>query len=153
MTDLLRSFKPLQDEYYPASKQRRRESLQMRHDRQVAERRQAREDEAWDARPVKVWVKGVEYEMFRIGALAKALGRDSVTIRAWMRKGWLPRNSFQTAPVVGSRGDAGRRLWTRRQIEGIAQIAKEEGLLDEKPPRPVMTDFTERVKAGWRSWR
>jgi len=152
MTDLQALFAPLQDEYYPGSKRKRRESQEMRQERLVEERRVAREDESWDAHPVEVWVKGAKYEMFRVGALAKALGRDSVTIRAWMRKGWLPRNSFQTSPVVGSRGDAGRRLWTRRQIEGIAQIAKEEGLLGEKPPRPVDTNFTRRVVAAWRSW-
>jgi hypothetical protein len=153
MTDLQELFAPLQDEYYPGSKRKRRESQEMRHERLVEERRQAREDEPWDSHPLKVWIKGVEYEMFRVGALAKALGRDSVTVRAWMRKGWLPRNSYQTAPVVGSRGNAARRLWTRAQIEGIVAIAQEEGLLDAKPPRPVDTSFTPRVIAAWRSWR
>jgi hypothetical protein len=152
MTDLLRVFSPLQDEFYPGSKQKRRESPQMRHERQVEERRVAREDEPWDAHPLKIPYQGRVYEMFRIGSLAKALGRDSVTIRAWIRKGWLPRNSFQTPPVVGTRGNAGRRLWTRAQIEGIAQIAREEGLLNERPPRPVDTNFTRRVVAAWRTW-
>lgn len=153
MSDLMRAFAPLQDEYYPGSKRKRRESQEMKHERLVEERRVAREDEPWDAHPVEVWIKGVRYEMFRIGALAKALGRDSVTIRAWQRKGWLPRNSYQTQPVVGSRGDAGRRLFTRVQIEGIAKIAQEEGLLQENPPRLVETNFTARVVAAWRSWR
>jgi len=153
VTDLQELFAPLQDEYYPGSKRKRRESLEMKHERQVEERRVAKEEETWDAHPVKTWVKGIPIEMFRIGALAKALGRDSVTIRSWMRKGWLPRNAYQTAPVVGSRGDAGRRLWTRAQIEGIVAIAREEGLLAEKPPRPVDTNFTARVVAAWRSWR
>ena len=152
MTDLQALFAPLQDEFYPGSKQKRRESKEMRHERVVEERRQAKEEESWDAHPIEVGVKGVKYEMFRVGALAKALGRDPVTIRAWMRKGWLPRNTYQTAPVVGSRGDAGRRLWTRRQIEGIVQVAKEEGLLDPKPPYVTETNFTRRVVAAWRSW-
>ena len=150
--ELMAAFGTLQDEYYPGSKRKRRESLEMRQERVKAEKAQAREEESWDAHPLKKWVKGVEYEMFPIGALAKALGRDSNTLRAWIRKGWLPRNTYQTAPVVGSRGDAGRRLWTRRQIEGIVQIAKEEGLLDPKPPRLVETAFTRRVVAAWRSW-
>jgi len=153
MTDLMRDFEPLQDEFYPGSKQRRRESLEMRRERTLAERRQEREDEPWDTRPIMIWYQGVEYEMFRIGALAKALNKDSVTIRAWMRKGWLPRNSFQTRPIPGTLGDAGRKLWTRRQIEGIVQIAREEGLLEDKPPRITATDFTKRVTAAWRSWR
>ena len=152
MSDLQAIFSPLQDEYYPGSKMKRRESQEMRRQRVQAEKAQTREEEDWDAHPVEVHVRGVKHEMFRVGALAKALGRDPVTIRAWMRKGWLPRNSYQTAPVVGSRGDAGRRLWTRRQIEGIVQVAKEEGLLDDKPPRLVDTNFTTRVVAAWRSW-
>jgi len=146
-------FEPLQDEFYPGSKLKRRESLQMRRERTMAERRQEKAEEAWDARPIKIWYQGVEYEMFRIGSLAKALNKDAVTIRAWMRKGWLPRNSFQTKPIPGTLGDAGRKLWTRQQIEGIVQIAREEGLLDDKPPRLTMTNFTQRVQAAWRTWR
>jgi|SRR5215831_18925971 len=153
MTDLLAGFDGLQDEYYPGSKQRRRESRQQRHERRVVERREERDAASWDVKPKEVWYKGVKYEMFPIGALAKALGRDSVTLRAWIRKGWLPRHQFQTGQVYGSRGDAARRLWTRAQIEGIAQIAKEEGLLEERPPRIQSTHFTERVFAAWKTWR
>ena len=153
MTDLLRAFGPLQDEYYPGSKQKRRESKQMRHSRKVEERRQERDDEGWDARPIKKTVKGIPIEVFPIGSLGKALGRDSVTLRAWIRKGWLPRNSFQSPPVYGSRGDAGRRLWTRTQIEGIVQIAREEGLLEAHPPRVQATNFTRRVMEAWKIWR
>jgi hypothetical protein len=153
MSDLMRVFDTLQDEYYPGSKRKRRESQEMRHERRVEERRVAREDEPWDAHPLEVFIKGVRYEMFRVGALAKALGRDSVTMRAWIRKGWLPRNMYQTSPRYGTRGDAGLKLWTRAQIEGIVAIAQEEGLLQEKPPRLVETNFTARVVAAWRSWR
>jgi hypothetical protein len=156
MSDLLQAFGPLQDEFYPGSKQRRRESQEMKHERLVEERRVAREDEPWDAHPVEVYIGPTRYEMFRIGALAKALERDSVTIRAWQRKGWLPRNSYQTNPVVGSRGNAGRRLFTRAQIEGIVTIAQEEGLLPVQRPTGVSprdTNFTARVIAAWRSWR
>lgn len=155
LDDFERLFGKQQDEFYPGSKRKRRESPEARQERKVAERRQARQDESWDAHPVEVWIGATRYEMFRIGALAKALNRDSNTIRAWIRKGWLPRNSYQTPPVVGSRGDAGRRLFTRAQIEGIVAIAKEEGLMEwrDRPPKPVDTNFTRRVITAWRSWR
>jgi hypothetical protein len=153
LDDFERLFGKQQDEYYPGSKRKRRESQEVRHERLVEERRVAREDEPWDAHPLEVYIGGARYEMFRVGALAKALGRESVTIRAWMRKGWLPRNSYQTKARVGTRGDAGLRLWTRAQIEGITKIAQEEGLLDENPPRLVETNFTARVIAAWMSWR
>jgi hypothetical protein len=153
---MIQLFSELQDEYYPGSKQRRRESRETRRERKAAEQAEAKDKEAWDARP---WVKhfklsgrDVELEMFPIGSLAKALHRDSVTLRAWIRKGWLPKAQFQTKPVPGTRGDAGRRLWTRAQIEGITRIAKEEGLLKEHPPRIQQTKFTERVMAEWKDW-
>jgi hypothetical protein len=153
MSELMRGFAPLQDEFYPGSKQKRRESLQMRHERVVEERKLEKAEEPWDARPIKIPYQGVDYEMFHIGSLAKALGKDAVTIRAWMRKGWLPRNSFQTRPIPGTLGNAGRKLWTRQQIEGIVRIAREEGLLDDKPPRMAQTHFTDRVRAAWKTWR
>jgi hypothetical protein len=155
MTDLLRAFGPLQDEYYPGSRQKRRESKEMRRERLTDERRQTRDDEEWDAHPVKDKVHPVTkqpMELFTVGALAKALLRDAVTMRAWLRKGWMPQATFQTKPVYGSRGNAGRRLWTRTQIEGIVKIAREEGLLDERPPRIQTTNFTARVKAAWKNW-
>lgn len=155
-TELMAAFAPLQDEYYPGSKQKRRESKEMRHERMVEERRVAREDEEWDARPITGKIHPVTkqpMELFTVGALGKALRRDAVTMRAWIRKGWLPRASFQTKPVYGSRGNAGRRLWTRTQIEGILQIAREENLMQEHPPRIQQTNFTARVTAAWKNWQ
>lgn len=153
----LDAFTQLHDEYYPGSKQKRRESTQMRRERLAVERAEAKDKEGWDARP---WIKHfrlngreIELEMFPIGALAKAMHRDSVTMRAWIRKGWLPRAKYQTPPLPGTRGDASRRLWTRAQIEGIVAIATEEGLLKEHPPRIQQTRFTERVVAAWKEWQ
>lgn len=149
-------FSQLQDEYYPGSKRKRRESKEARQERRATERAEAKDNESWDAHPwrkhVRIQGREIDLEMFPIGALAKALGRDSVTMRAWIRKGWLPKAQFQTHPLPGTRGDAGRRLWTRAQIEGIVAIAQEEGLLNEHPPRIQQTRFTERVMAGWKGW-
>jgi hypothetical protein len=152
MSDLMRNFGPLQDEFYPGSKQKRRESVQMKKERTAAERKQEKAEEPWDARPIEIPYQGRIVQMFRIGSLAKALGKDAVTIRAWMRKGWLPHNSFVGPEIYGTLGNAGRKLWTRRQIEGIVQIAQEEGLLDDKPPWLTTTDFTKRVQAAWKTW-
>ena len=157
MASPMPSFADL-DEYYPGSRRKRRESRQARQERLIVERAEAKENESWDARPWKKHVKfkdgrEADVELFPIGALAKSLHRDSVTVRAWIRKGWLPHAMFQTKPLAGTRGDAGRRLWSRAQIEGIAQIAKEEGLLNENPPRIQRTKFTQRVMAAWKEWR
>jgi hypothetical protein len=158
MTDSLQSlFGNIQDEYYPGSKQKRRESREAHQERVSEQRAEAKENAPWDARP---WSKHVRFsdgremdlEMFPIGALAKALHRDSVTLRAWIRKGWLPKAKYLTPPVAGTRGNAGRRLWSRAQVEGIVSIAQEEGLLNDSPPRIQRTKFTERVMATWKEW-
>lgn len=152
MTDLLRGFEDLEDEYYPGSRQRRRESQTARRQRVATERQVAKEEESWDTRPKEVYLQGVRYDMFPIGALSKALGRRPVTIRSWIDKGWIPKARFKTPDIVGTRGNAGRRLWTRAQIEGIVRIAREEGLLDQKPPLIQSTKFSERVFSEFKSW-
>ena len=154
---MVRLFSEIQDEYYPGSKRKRRESTESRQERVAVEKAEAKDKESWDARPWRKHVRfsngrEVDLEMFPIGSLAKALHRDSVTVRAWIRKGWLPKAKYLTPPVAGTRGNAGRRLWSRAQIEGIAHIAEEEGLLHENPPRIQRTKFTERVIAEWKGW-
>jgi hypothetical protein len=157
VSDLLRGFedlKGMEDEFYPHSTQRRRESRDMRRARMKQERKAIRAEEGWDAHP-KVWTNpatGESLELFYIGALAKALGRRSVTIRSWIDKGWIPKAGYVTRGRAGTRGDAGLRLWNRKQIEGMQKIAEEEGLLDEIPPLMTNTRFTERVIASWREW-
>lgn len=150
----MQAFSGIQDEFYPGSKHRRRESRQARQARLTTEREEAKAGESWDAHPIKgKTAGGVPLgDLFLIGALAKALGRDSNTLRAWIRKGWLPKAKYQTSPLPGTRGDASRRLWSRAQIEGIVQIAEEEGLLNDNPARIQRTKFTQRVRAEWKGW-
>lgn len=160
LENLMGGLDYIHDEYYPGSRRKRRESQEMKKGRLAEERAEAKANEDWDAHPWKnkpIHVKmtdgrEADLEMFPIGSLAKALKRDSVTIRAWIRKGWLPRAKYQTPGLVGTPGDAGRRLWSRAQIEGIVKIAKEEGLLSDTPPRLQRTKFTQRVMAAWKEW-
>jgi len=92
----------------------------------------------WDARPVKV--EGDEREFFTIGALAKALGLPTNTVRGWEERDLLPE------PFRSPEDDW--RLYTRAQVEGIVRIAKEEGVLDGRPIST--TDFARRVIALFR---
>jgi len=78
----------------------------------------------WDDKPKRYDVNGEEMEFFDIGALALALNRKSGTIRAWEAEGIIPPAQF-----VKGKGTGKRRLYTRAQIEGMRQIADEEGLL------------------------
>lgn len=112
----------------------------------------------WDARPIRrtFTVKGhkVTQEFFHIGALSQALGKSQITLRAWMDKGWLPEARYRDKPQVNATGKvvAGRRLWTREQIEAIVTIATEEGMLLGRGYAAKMNqkNFTKRVLAFFR---
>lgn len=130
-------------QYYPGSKQKRREPAQ-----RLAEIRRDEEELRWDAKPRYYKVDGEMVEFFTVGHLAQALGKASVTIRLWERKGWLPPAEFRT-PARG--GVEGQRLYTRAQIEGIIEIAREEGILDtDRPPAFHLSQFPGKVHALFR---
>lgn len=92
-------------------------------------------------------VRGIEVEFWRIGTLARALNRSAVTIRMWEREGILPPSGW-TSPGRDRDPRGKRRLWTRRQIEGVWRIARDEGILYPGPHVSILnTRFTERVTA------
>jgi hypothetical protein len=109
----------------------------------------------WDSHPLVRSIGGVEYEFFQVGSLAIALGRQPVTIRGWESKGLLPgtpfRSSMPSRSPLATLGKTakGRRLYLRAQIEGIVQIAKEEGVIfptaSDKAGPPPTQKFAERV--------
>lgn len=135
---VVEKFKALTEEHYPGSKQKRREPAKK------AEKR--REEERWDKNPRKLKVNGEDHEFFGIGALAKALNRKPVTIKMWETKGYIPLARFRTA-VEGGKG---HRLYTRRQIEGLQEIAREEGLLiNDRRRSPGDTAFPARAEKLW----
>lgn len=136
----------LDDLFYPGSKRRR----------PAAPRppQAAQKDTSWAENPVnrKVrLVRGREMEFFTIGALADALGKRPVTIRKWISEGVIPDASYRTPPVAHTRGDAGRRLWTRRQIEALVQIATRCGMLSKKQLTHEEMDVFK--KAVWTWWK
>lgn len=103
------------------------------------------ESEAWDSTPYIRRFDGQDIEFFFIGALATAMGRSSNTIRRWISAGIIPASSYRmnSASVKGQ-----RRLWTRAEIEGIARIAREEGLPEGRNVNS--TEFPQRVKELFR---
>lgn len=117
MTDMLDRL--LSDEYYPGSKMRR----EVRLPDVVPE-------------PEVIWpkgrtltIQGYEVECFTTGQLAGLLGgRKAVTIRAWEADGILPKSGYY---VPGKDGDVRgrRRYYTKTQVEGVLDIAKQEGVL------------------------
>lgn len=101
----------------------------------------------WDTQPVFKTLGGIEYEFFNIGAVCQALGRPPVTIRLWIRKGYMPHAPFRMPP----RGDVkGRRMWKREHIEILITVAHRHGLLDSsRVDWSQHRSFAQEVKDAW----
>lgn len=92
-------------------------------------------------------------ELYSIGELAKALGREVVTVRKWETDGTIPLPIYVKNGSDGKHGR--RRLYSAAQICGMVRIANEEGIhIDQMRPRKGQrikqiqrTRFTERVTA------
>lgn len=111
------------DDFYPGSKRKRRE-----HDPAVSVR--WIEEDAWDAKPIVKSYNGVETEFFYPGALAKALGKTSVTIRLWERNSHIPKAPFRLPGYVRAGKEVpGKRVYTRELVEIAVEEFDKRGLL------------------------
>lgn len=100
-------------------------------------------EQRWDAHPLTFTVNGEEREFFLITALCSAIGLSAVSIRRWEREGWFPKASY-TTPANGA--IAGKRLYTREQIEGLVEIAREEGPFTRRNNPVTKTNFLPRAR-------
>jgi hypothetical protein len=92
----------------------------------------------WDSAPKYLDYKGQTIEAFYRGALAKALNRKVVTIRAMVMKGVMPNPRLKDGH--------GRWLFTRDQIEDMIALFTEEGILDPRSVnRPPSKHFIEQT--------
>lgn len=78
---------------------------------------------------------------YPISALAMALGRGSITMREWESKGVLPIPPRSVSFSTKGR----RRMYTKDQILGLQQIARDEGLLNGKRVYVTQTAFGVRA--------
>lgn len=81
---------------------------------------------SWDANPTFHYLQGAHREFFGIGHLAHALGRSTKTIYKWEQRSLFPRATFI---LNGTSKNGQRRLYTRQQINGVLEIALDEGVL------------------------
>lgn len=89
----------------------------------------------WDSKPfVKTLPNGKDVELFTIGALANALGRPTITIRTWIKEGYLPASPYRLPASVNKKGEphAGKRLYSRAMVEKVIQLLDKAGLLHIK---------------------
>ena len=115
------------DSYYPGSKRKRKPV--------VAKQPETKLDTAWDSNPVKKTLpNGRDLEMFTIGALAAAVGRPVISVRAWIKQGYLPAYPYRlpTKKDVNGKDHAGRRLYSRAMVEKLVEILDKAGLLQVK---------------------
>lgn len=110
-----------------------------------------REDELNGARGKFYRIKGEDVELFTIGEVARAIGRQPVTVRAWESRGWIPKANFRTpAPArqqIPGKATKGRRLYTRQQVEFLAKAVSSFSL--DLKTSPDWPKFREYVRANW----
>lgn len=115
------------DEYYPGSKRKRKAK--------VEPKREVEPESSWDSRPrITTLPNGRDIEMFTIGALAAALGRPVITIRAWLKEGYLPAAPYRLPAKKNINGEdhQGRRLYSRAMVEKVVELFTRAGLLYTK---------------------
>jgi len=131
------------DGYYPGSKRKRREPLP---------ESTARTEEAWDSSPIRKVRGGQEVEFFMPGALARALGKSSVTIRLWERRGHIPAAPYRLPGYVDARGreHPGKRVYTRRLVEiAIEEFTKRDLLGVKRVEWKKHLDLTVALVERW----
>jgi len=115
------------DTYYPGSKRKRKEK--------VVKPPEITPDVAWDAKPTKKTLpNGTELELFSIGGLAGALGRPVITIRTWIKEGYLPASPYRLPAKKNKNGEdhQGHRLYSRAMVERTVSLFDSAGLLYTK---------------------
>jgi hypothetical protein len=113
------------DTYYPGSKRKRKEKVI----------KEADPEAAWDSKPIKKKLpNGNEVELFTIGAMANALGRPVITIRTWIKEGYLPASPYRLPAKKNKNGEdhQGRRLYSRAMVERTVSLFHSAGLLHTK---------------------
>lgn len=108
---------------YPGSTQPLRRPAEELAARQESEARAA--GPGWDADPIVMPLRGVLTKFYSIGALGIALKRKSNTLREWEAAGYLPEARWRTP---GKQPHGSARLYSRKQVEGLVDIARDEGL-------------------------
>ena len=73
---------------------------------------------------MKTLPNGTQVEMFTIGSLAQALNRPIITVRHWIKKGYIPASPYRLPTTTDRNGDErkGRRLYTRPMIEAVVAM-------------------------------
>lgn len=128
-------------EFYPGSKKKKKD-----YDNSPKIMQPPPVEELNLGKPRTFLVNGQPLELFPLGAVARALNRQPVTVRKWESEGVIPSSPYKL-PSHDPRGQ--RRLYSREQIESLRKIADEEGILhpnaNGKWKAIESTDFREKA--------
>jgi hypothetical protein len=120
--DIIDAFKGL--EYVPGSKRKRVDPTANAFKPTVTE------STGWDENPIRKMLNGQETEVFTIGALAAALGKQIVTVRLWERKGFIPLAPYRLrSKTLNGKKTGGNRVYTRPLIEAAIDEFARRGLI------------------------
>ena len=136
------------EEFYPGSKRKRKEKITPA----------ARVIEVDWNRPAtsKTLPNGMKVDMYTIGALSDALGRPIVTLRSWMKEGYVPTSPYRLPTKKDKNGveRKGRRLYTRPMIEAAVAEFSAVGLLNVKRIEwPIHQDLYLKILDSWNRMR
>jgi hypothetical protein len=135
------------DTYYPGSKRKRKEKVI----------KEADPEAAWDSKPIKKKLpNGNEVELFTIGAMANALGRPVITIRTWIKEGYLPASPYRLPAKKNKNGEdhQGRRLYSRAMVEKTVSLFHSAGLLHTKRVEwSVHRQLSNEIAEAWNQIR
>lgn len=145
--EILKAFEGL--DRAPGSKQARRESTP------VADKRRKQafgESNGWDENPIIKLIKGVETELFTVGALALALDKKIVTIRLWEKKGYIPLAPYRLrSKNLNGKKVLGNRVYTRELIEiAIEEFGKRNLLNAPRVEWNQHSDLTDALVLRWK---
>jgi len=115
------------DLYYPGSKRKRKP--------EVIKEPEIKISPNWDTNPkIRTLPNGIDVEMFGIGSLAMALGRPIITIRTWIKEGYLPSAPYRLPATKNKHGEnrLGNRLYSRAMIEETIELFSKDGILEIK---------------------
>lgn len=135
------------DTYYPGSKKKRRET-------KPKTKRVNKDGSDWTASAVfRKLPSGELHEFYQVGALAQALGRPLVTVRYWIKEGYLPQAPYRLSDKETKNGEKmrGRRLYSRAQIEKAVELFGKAGVLDKTRIQWPNQQLTNAIAEAWDS--
>lgn len=138
--EILKAFAGLEN--VPGSKQPRRA---------ISPTPKKAEEKSWDASPIIKQIGGQPTEVFKISALAEALGKSVVTVRQWETRGYIPSSPYRLRQkVLNGMKTAGNRVYTRELVEATIDEFQKRGLLGKaRVEWKEHPDLTTAIYSRW----